>query len=120
MTNDIEEGEDITKFMVKVNREKIEEGMRLQGVGGGIWKREQIREMRDSLEEAKVAREIVLDQEFMFSEHVHDIKIYRVLVGQEKVVGEEDVIYILETFEVDHPEVVYSAYFNMDSGKNKT
>lgn len=44
----------------------------------------------------------------MFSEHLHDIKIFKYNLSSEKVKNENVNIYIIETFDVNNPELVYS------------
>ena len=44
----------------------------------------------------------------MFSEHLHDIKIFKYNLSKDKAREEEGCIYILETFDISNPEVIYS------------
>ena len=106
-----------TDFMVQINKQKILEGLQLQGVGGAIYSKLQLTELQDLCEDKKIEKQIVVNQEFMFSEHLHDLKIYKYNLSSEKMQDENMNIYVLEIFEVNNPETVYTC--QIDSNKFK-
>ena len=100
--------EDITEFSILVQKDKLLEGIQLQGVGGSLLSKNQINQVKQDLEDNEIEKLLLINHEFMFSEHLHDIKIFKYNLSKDKAREEEGCIYILETFDISNPEVIYS------------
>ena len=123
MTNDLDltkrESWDfpVTDYTINMTRNKLLEGIDLQGVGGTIYRKPQVNNLRQSFRDSKIDKELILNQDFMFSEHTHDVKVYKIIDKNEE--DNAATTYILETFEVNSPDLVYCCHLNIKTLKGK-
>ena len=99
--------EDATEFSIMVQKDKLLEGIQLQGIGGCLISKVQINQVKQDLEESEIEKQLLINQEFMFSEHMHDIKIFKYNFSKDKATNENNYIYVIETFDISNPEIVY-------------
>ena len=82
-----------TEFTVENNKAKLIQGIQLQGHGGAFYTKTQISKLENNLEKWKISKYLILNQEYMFSEHLHDIKLYK--YSLDNTLPESNNIYVL-------------------------
>ena len=107
----------VTDFTINMTKNKLLEGINLQGVGGTIYQKPQVNNLKQSFKDSQISKELLLNQDFTFSEHVHDVKMYKITSNNSE--DPSSTIYILETLEISSPDQVYCCHLNTKSLKGK-
>lgn len=108
----------ISYFQRDMNKQHLLEGLQLQGVGGGLFTKAQLDNFSYLASKNNIEKQLILNQEFMFSEHLHDIKVYKYSLSAEGENSDKSNIYILETFEVGSKSLAGSLPVNDDDNQS--